>query len=163
MIQGILSFSKKNKIVTCVDPKFDNFLAFKSVDLFKPNLKELKEGLKCDINMHTSPDKLIEVVTLLESKLNNKISLITLSEFGVFIKMGDLMHTAKAHIRNISDVSGAGDTVIAVACLCLLADLPYDKISEIANIAGGLVCEYAGVVSIEKDALLEEVNKLLTQ
>ena len=163
LIQGILSFSRKNKIVTCVDPKFDNFLAFKSVDLFKPNLKELKEGLKCDINMHTSPDKLIEVVTLLESKLNNKISLITLSEFGVFIKMGDLMHTAKAHIRNISDVSGAGDTVIAVACLCLLSDLPYDKIAEIANIAGGLVCEYAGVVSIEKDALLEEVNKLLTQ
>ena len=163
LIQGILSFARKNNIVTCVDPKFDNFLAFKSVDLFKPNLKELKEGLKCDINMHTSPDKLIEVVTLLESKLNNKISLITLSEFGVFIKMGDLMHTAKAHIRNISDVSGAGDTVIAVACLCLLADLPYDKIAEIANIAGGLVCEYAGVVSIEKDALLEEVNKLLTQ
>ena len=76
LIQGILSFSKKNKIVTCVDPKFDNFLAFKSVDLFKPNLKELKEGLKCDINMHTSPDKLIEVVTLLESKLNNIIEMI---------------------------------------------------------------------------------------
>ena len=161
LIQGILSFSKKNKIVTCVDPKFDNFLAFKSVDLFKPNLKELKEGLKCDINMHTSPDKLMDVVTLLESKLDNKISLITLSEFGVFIKMGDLMHTAKAHIRNISDVSGAGDTVIAVACLCLLSNLPFDKIAEIANIAGGLVCEYAGVVSIDKQALLEEVNNLL--
>ena len=160
LIQGILSFAKRNNIITCVDPKFDNL---KSVDLFKPNLKELKEGLKCEINMHTSPDKLIEVVTLLESKLNNKISLITLSEFGVFIKMGDLTHTAKAHVRNISDVSGAGDTVIAVTCLCLLADLSYDKISEIANIAGGLVCEYAGVVSINKDALLEEVNKLLTK
>ena len=83
LIQQIISFAKKNNIVTCVDPKFDNFLAFKSVDLFKPNLKELKEGLKCDINMHTSPDKLMDVVTILESKLDNKISLITLSEFGV--------------------------------------------------------------------------------
>jgi len=161
LIQQIIDFAKINNIVTCVDPKFDNFLAYKQVDLFKPNLKELKEGLNFDINMHASPEKLIEAVELLESKLSNVISLITLSEFGVLVKKGKLIHTAKAHIRNISDVSGAGDTVIAVACLCLLADLSFVEIAEIANIAGGLVCEYAGVVSIDKMELLEEVNKLL--
>ena len=113
--------------------------------------------------MQKSSEKLIEAVSQLEQKLSNTISLITLSEYGVFVKMGDLIHTAKAHPRNISDVSGAGDTVIAVACLCLLSDLSYKEIAEISNIAGGLVCESAGVVSINKDELLEEVNKLLTQ
>jgi len=163
LIQGILSFAKRNNIITCVDPKFDNFLAFKSVDLFKPNLKELKEGLKCEFNIQKSSEKLIDAVSQLEQKLSNTISLITLSEYGVFVKMGDLIHTAKAHPRNISDVSGAGDTVIAVACLCLLSDLAYHEIAEIANIAGGLVCEHAGVISINKEELLDEVNKLLTQ
>lgn len=163
LIQQIIAFAKSNHIITCVDPKFENFLAFKSVDLFKPNLKELKEGLKCDFNMQTSSEKLIDAVTLLEQELSNSISLITLSEYGVFVKKGELIHTAKAHLRNISDVSGAGDTVIAVACLCLLSDLSYQEIAEIANIAGGLVCEHAGVVSINKDELLGEVNKLLIQ
>ena len=113
--------------------------------------------------MQSSSEKLIAAVTQLEQKLSNSISLITLSEYGVFVKKGGVVHTAKAHPRNISDVSGAGDTVIAVACLCLLSDLSYKEIGEIANIAGGLVCESAGVVSINKDELLEEVNKLLTQ
>ena len=163
LIQQIIAFAKLNNIITCVDPKFENFLSYKSVDLFKPNLKELKEGLKFEFNMQKSSEKLIEAVSQLEQKLSNTISLITLSEYGVFVKMGDLIHTAKAHPRNISDVSGAGDTVIAVACLCLLSDLAYHEIAEIANIAGGLVCEHAGVISINKEELLDEVNKLLTQ
>ena len=163
LIQQIIAFAKLNHIITCVDPKFENFLSYKTVDLFKPNLKELKEGLKFDFNMQSSSEKLIDAVTQLEQKLSNSISLITLSEYGVFVKKGGVVHTAKAHPRNISDVSGAGDTVIAVACLCLLSDLSYKEIAEISNIAGGLVCESAGVVSINKDELLEEVNKLLTQ
>ena len=94
-------------------------------------------------------------------KLNNQISFITLSEHGVFIKNAVKKHYAKAHLRNIADVSGAGDTVIAVATLCLASKLEIEQIAEISNIAGGLVCEKSGVVSIDKQELLQEVEELL--
>ena len=83
---------------------------------------------------------------------------MTLSEHGVFIKDATNKHFIPAHIRNISDVSGAGDTVISVATLCLAAGLSIKEIAEIANLAGGLVCEKSGVVSIDKELLIEEVG-----
>ena len=99
-----------------------------------------------------------KAVEVLENKLENTISFVTLSEHGVFIKDKDAKHYIPAHIRNIADVSGAGDTVISLATLCLTAGLTIKKIAEIANLAGGLVCEKSGVVSIDKDLLIEEVN-----
>jgi len=66
-----------------------------------------------------------------------------------------------AHVRSISDVSGAGDTVICVASLCMAAQRPPYEIAYISNLAGGLVCEEVGVVPINKDKLLKEVISLL--
>jgi bifunctional ADP-heptose synthase (sugar kinase/adenylyltransferase) len=63
-------------------------------------------------------------------------------------------------LRNISDVSGAGDTVIATTCLCLICGASPTTIAAIANLAGGLVCEQSGVVSINKQKLLEEALQL---
>jgi bifunctional ADP-heptose synthase (sugar kinase/adenylyltransferase) len=148
-------------IVTCVDPKKDNFLSYKNVTLFKPNLKELKEGLRRDFNYANERNAFEEAVAELEGELNNSISFVTLSEHGVFIKNGMEKHYVSAHIRNISDVSGAGDTVISVATLCLVAGLGIKELAEISNIAGGLVCEESGVVSISKDKLISEVEQIL--
>jgi bifunctional ADP-heptose synthase (sugar kinase/adenylyltransferase) len=58
-------------------------------------------------------------------------------------------------------VSGAGDTVISVATLCLVAGLPIQRIAQIANIAGGLVCETSGVVSIDSEQLKSEITSLI--
>ena len=96
----------------------------------------------------------------LQTQLENSISFITLSEHGVFIQEEDPIFIP-AHLRNIADVSGAGDTVIAVATLCLISGAEIQTIAAIANIAGGLVCEQPGVVSIQKEQLLNEVTKLL--
>ena len=90
---------------------------------------------------------------------------ITLSEYGVFIADYNLkdknMIIIPAYPRSISDVSGAGDTVISVATLCVALKLPFKSLAEIANLAGGLVCEQVGVVPIDKNLLLSEVyNKL---
>ncbi|MDG1346465.1 MAG: PfkB family carbohydrate kinase, partial [Crocinitomicaceae bacterium] len=63
----------------------------------------------------------------------------------------------------IADVSGAGDTVIAVATACLAAGLSSVQMANIANLAGGLVCESSGVIAIEKDLLLEEVENQLNE
>jgi bifunctional ADP-heptose synthase (sugar kinase/adenylyltransferase) len=88
-----------------------------------------------------------------------------MSEKGVMISIKDHLDEPDifipAHMRMISDVSGAGDTVISVASLCLaLKRTPYE-IAYISNLAGGLVCEEVGVVPINKEKLLKEVQELL--
>ncbi len=157
VIQQIIEFANSKNIPTTVDPKNKNFFAYKNVTLFKPNLKELKEGVGMKFTF-SEKEQFENAVSKLESKLNNKVSFVTLSEHGVFIKDGKEQHYIPAHIRNIADVSGAGDTVISLATLCLTVGLPIKEIAEIANLAGGLVCEKSGVVSIDKDLLIEEVE-----
>jgi rfaE bifunctional protein kinase chain/domain len=157
VISEIIELANSKGVLTSVDPKSKNFFAYKNVSLFKPNLKELKEGV--GMNFSFSENEQFEnAVNKLESKLDNTISFVTLSEHGVFIKDKNEQHYIPAHIRNIADVSGAGDTVISLATLCLTAGLPIREIAEIANLAGGLVCEKSGVVSIDKDLLIEEVE-----
>jgi rfaE bifunctional protein kinase chain/domain len=156
-IQRIIALANNKGIYTTVDPKNKNFFAYKNVSLFKPNLKELKEGVGMNFSF-SDKYQFESAVNKLESKLNNSISFVTLSEHGVFIKDKNEQQYIPAHIRNIADVSGAGDTVISLATLCLTAGLPIREIAEIANLAGGLVCEKSGVVSIDKDLLIEEVE-----
>jgi D-glycero-beta-D-manno-heptose-7-phosphate kinase len=155
VIGGIIALAKKHDIPTTVDPKKDNFLAYKGVTLFKPNLKELKEGVGIDCSFQKR-DLFDQAIDLLEENLGNEITFVTLSEYGVYIKNQERKFHTPAHVRNIADVSGAGDTVISVATLCLTAELSIESIAELSNLAGGLVCEKSGVVSIEPDQLIQE-------
>ena len=158
LIRTVVQQAKAKGIPTVVDPKKRNFLHYKNVTLFKPNRKEMKEGLKWDGNL--SEDKDIEAaVDNLSALLNSNMILLTLSEKGVFIKrQRDPACIIPAHIRKIADVSGAGDTVVSVAALCCALNLPSDKIAELSNLAGGLVCEQVGVVPIDKKLLQEEAT-----
>lgn len=159
VIQDVVKLANEKQVITTVDPKHKNFYAYKNVTLFKPNLKELKEGVNKQFTFKDS-ELFEEAIQYLESQLNNQISFVTLSEHGVYIKDAIASHHIPAHIRNIADVSGAGDTVIAVATLCLTSGLSIKEVAEIANLAGGLVCEKSGVVSIDKDQLIKEVSLL---
>lgn len=161
VIQSVIEIAHKHNIITTVDPKKDNFFEYKGVTLFKPNLKELKEGTGIDFDYATQPHLFHAALERLNEILEAEISFVTLSEHGVFIQRDHEMHHCKAHVRNISDVSGAGDTVISVATLCLAAGADLHAIAEISNIAGGLVCEESGVVSIDKEKLMNEINKLV--
>lgn len=158
VIKQVVDLANENGLITTVDPKKDNFLAYKNVTLFKPNLKELKEGLNVEFDFedfHLFEQAVID----LEAGLQNKITFVTLSEHGVYVKKGIERTHLPAHLRDISDVSGAGDTVIAVSTACLAAGLSPVEMANVANLAGGLVCESSGVVAIDKERLLEEVEK----
>lgn len=159
VIQEVIQLCQQNGVKTTVDPKKKNFLAYKEVTLFKPNLKELKEGLEMSFQFEER-DQFLAAVTLLNQKLNNEITFVTLSEHGVFIQDTENKHFIPAHLRNIADVSGAGDTVISVATLCLISGLSIQNLAAIANLAGGLVCEQSGVVSIDKRILKSEILDL---
>jgi rfaE bifunctional protein kinase chain/domain len=158
VITQVVDLANKNGLITTVDPKKDNFLSYKNVTLFKPNLKELKEGMKVEFDF--SEFHLFEQAVIdLEADLNNKITFVTLSEHGVYVKEGIARTHLPAHLRDIADVSGAGDTVIAVSTACLAAGLSPVDMANVANLAGGLVCESSGVVAIDKQSLLDEVEK----
>jgi rfaE bifunctional protein kinase chain/domain len=164
IIEHVVKNANLKKIPVVVDPKKVNFLSYSNVTMFKPNLKEIKEGLNLDFT--DDSDVNIELaVSKLQDKLNAEIVLNTLSERGVFvswkIKGGYESRLIPAHIRNIADVSGAGDTVISVAALCVAQDVAPPVVAAIANLAGGMVCEEVGVVSVNKERFKSEVNKVL--
>lgn len=160
LIHEIIKFANEKNILTAVDPKKDNFFEYKNVTLFKPNLKELREGTNIDFNVKDK-EQFLKAVAYLNNKLNPKHTFVTLSEHGVYINDSDENCFIPAHFRLIADVSGAGDTVIAVVTLCMASGLSPKLSAEIANLAGGLVCEKVGVVSIDKEQLMNEALKLL--
>lgn len=158
VISTIITWAKEKNIPTTVDPKKENFFAYRGVTLFKPNLKELREGLKVDFDKKDF-DALQHAILNLEEKLGNDITMVTLSELGVMTKDHKGFYHEKAHHREILDVSGAGDTVIGVASLALAAGADAHSFSSLANLAGGLVCEKVGVVPVNRELLLHEAVK----
>ena len=159
IITDCIARARERGIPTVVDPKKKNFLAYWHCTLFKPNLKELREGLKLEFGAPDTDRPGFEAaVARLREVLAPEIVLVTLSEHGVFAQRGVEKTYLPAHLRTISDVSGAGDTVISIAALCVALRQPAAFTAALANLGGGLVCEQVGVVPIEKQRLLEEAK-----
>ncbi|MBQ7490363.1 MAG: hypothetical protein IJT51_07605 [Bacteroidales bacterium] len=162
VIDGIMGMAKKHDIIVTVDPKKRNFNNYSGADLFKPNLKELQEGLDNRSEV-LSLDEIERLMREFAETMHVSKMMTTLSERGIAVYDLEkhLFFSQPAFLRRISDVSGAGDTVISVATLCLAAGLPADKMAVISNLAGGIVCEFAGVVPIEAEVLKSHVRKEL--
>lgn len=158
-IAEITAFANAQGIPTVVDPKKRNFLHYNNTTLFKPNLKELREGLKIEFDVDNTVDFQRAVDTLKE-QLQVGGCLITLSERGVYIDFNEEQHRLPAHLRTISDVSGAGDTVISIAACCVALQQTPRRVAGLSNLGGGLVCESVGVVPIDKARLKEEAVRL---
>lgn len=161
LIEEVIAFANEKCIPIGVDPKKKNFLNYRKVTIFKPNLKELKEGLGIAVD-NKDINSINNAVDILHDKLNCRYIMTTLSEDGIFIKDYDnkLHHQIPAHLRKIADVSGAGDTVLSVAMLCMVCGQDAYHIAALSNLAGGLVCEELGAVPINKEKLFEETKKL---
>jgi rfaE bifunctional protein kinase chain/domain len=157
VISSVVAIAKQKDIPTIVDPKKRNFLAYKGVTLFKPNLKEIKEGLAIQFNPRIESE-LRDAVKQLRDNLKAEMVLLTLSELGAYIQHPKAEAMVPAYERNIVDVSGAGDTVVSVAALALASGCSPLEIAQLANLAGGLVCEDVGVVPINKKQFLAEAQ-----
>jgi D-glycero-beta-D-manno-heptose-7-phosphate kinase len=160
IIRTLIDICKSKSVITAVDPKRKHFFDYRGVDIFKPNLKEAREALNLLIE-EVNENTLALIHQKLKAELNHRVSFITLSEKGVFYEDGQEAHIVHSHIRNVADVSGAGDTVIAVATLIYALTRNTRTMAEIANLAGGLVCEAVGTVAIDKSRLLRECQRLL--
>lgn len=161
LIQTVIGWCKKTNIPTVVDPKKKNFLAYQGVTLFKPNLKETRDGLQ----MHIDPNQdssLLAGAAALKQALDAEQILMTLSEYGILHLGPGGLFRQPAFPRHIVDVSGAGDTVVSVAALALAKGLKPETLTTLANLAGGLVCEQVGVVSIQPLDLQSAYNHYLS-
>jgi len=161
IIREVISLCQKAGVLTAVDPKRKNFFTYRHADIFKPNLKEVKEALNLLVDEVSHP-LLKNIHGELQQQLGHSISFITLSEQGVFYQQDGESAVIPSHLRNIADVSGAGDTVIAVASLVYAATKNVHLMAEVANIAGGLVCEEVGTAIVSREKLLHECELLLS-
>jgi len=161
LISNIVDEARTKNIPTIVDPKKRNFHFYKHVSLFKPNLKELKEGLNITITLPATLENLKLAADKVFDLMKVERLMITLSEEGIYINDHEEAMIIPSHKRNIFDVSGAGDTVVSIAALALASDLEPALIAELCNIAGGLVCEKVGVVPIDKESFFQECKRLL--
>jgi D-glycero-beta-D-manno-heptose-7-phosphate kinase len=155
VIDQLTSAAASRSIPITVDPKKVNFSSYKNVKLFKPNLLELKSGTNNTIEK-ISKEALDAIVKPFLKKQSIEMMMVTLSEAGVYIASEKESLLIPAHVRNVSDVSGAGDTVISIASLCIAAGLSMQTVAALSNLAGGLVCEMIGVVPVNKTTLLAE-------
>jgi rfaE bifunctional protein kinase chain/domain len=156
VIRSILDLAKQVNIPVAVDPKATNFWEYAGVKLFKPNLKEVETALS------TKLEPVVEQLALasktISERLNNEFTLITLSEHGVYLNQrGEQGDIYPSNRRNVADVSGAGDTVIAIASLGMALGLRASEIAMLANLAGGQVVEKVGVVPVDVERLQEEL------
>jgi D-glycero-beta-D-manno-heptose-7-phosphate kinase len=163
-ISRIIDLAHKKNIPVTADPKKANFETYRGIALFKPNLKELREGLRMEIEPGNT-GQLLQAIHHLHEQQAIETVLTTLSESGVLISRYQdgappEVVSLPAHLRAIADVSGAGDTVISVASLCLALGTSVLELATIANLAGGLVCEHVGVVPVNKEKLLAEILAL---
>lgn len=160
LISSIVEAAAKSGKPIAVDPKKVNFNHYSGVTLFKPNLRELSEGLKIELNAATPIAELARIADTYRKQINASYILLTLSERGILLVANEEYYHAPAHVRNIFDVSGAGDSVISVAALALAAGADIQTATELANLAGGLVCEKVGVVPISINELKKEAFRL---
>lgn len=159
IIQEITSLANSKNIPTLVDPKRRHFIHYENVTLFKPNFKEFVEGANLTLKKGDIEGLFAQAKNFQKKMGINKL-LITLSELGVFISNENTYQHVPAVVREIADVSGAGDTVISVATLCLISGMAAQDIAAISNLAGGIVCEIPVVVPIDKEQLLKESLEL---
>ncbi len=157
-IQAITQLCIAHDVPVIVDPKKNNFMAYSHATLFKPNLKEIREGLK--LNRLDTLEEIEAAARQLIQQMHLKYVMVTLSDRGVMICDAQHTHHIPAHIRKIADVSGAGDTVVSIAALCMAQQLAPASIAALSNLAGGLVCEEVGVVPLNKEHFFAEIKRL---
>jgi len=155
-ISFLISMAAGLKIPVVVDPKKTNFFSYTGCTLFKPNYKECAQQMPFVLKPEL--ESLQQADQYIRAQLKNNITMITLAEHGIYISDGEKSLIAPTEIRKVADVSGAGDTVTAIATFGVMQALSLESIADLANKAAGLVCAKPGVYAIHKEELIQDHN-----
>ena len=153
LIENIVNVARNKGVKVLVDPKFDNFFAYKNTTLFKPNKKEIADKLGVKLK---AKEDVLKAGEKLQQRLNCEAVLITLGEQGMLLlDKGKEPLTIPTKAVKVHDVSGAGDTVIATMAVLIAAGANYREGAAISNYAAGIVCGEVGIVPIDYENLLK--------
>ena len=158
LIQRIIALARQNNVPVLVDPKLQNFFAFKGCTIFKPNVSEMAASLGM-VLQNNDPD-VEEACCLLREKLDAETIIVTRSDKGMTIYNGSFTHIGATSL-NVADVSGAGDTVIGILALGAAAGIDIVTNATIANLAAGTVCQEIGAVPVKAEKLLRAGQEYL--
>ena len=151
LTKEIIKIANKNSIKVLVDPKGKDYSKYKGSYTLTPNKKEAMEATNIDIKDESS---LIEALKSLKTQCELEVSLITLSEQGIAIFDDEL--TIKPTVaREVYDVTGAGDTVIASIAFALGNNLDIKDAIYFANLAAGVVVGKIGSATTTLDEIYE--------
>ena len=158
LIQELISISKENGKTVLVDPKDKDFSRYSGATWIKPNLLEFKNALAIPQQTQLTKNDICK----LSDKLSNEFSfegiLVTMSEDGMVAKTNDYWEYVDGDKIEVTDVSGAGDTVSAVFLLMQISGINLRDTLRISNLAGSLVCQISGAVPINTSQLFKEAS-----
>jgi rfaE bifunctional protein kinase chain/domain len=155
LISEIIRRCKALKIPVLTDPKDKDFTKYQGTTILKPNLSELKDGLKINQNQNLSVTEIFDLAKNLISKYDIQYALITMSERGMALSSNDSNFSVNGHSINIVDVSGAGDTVSAVFMLMFLSGFSLLDCIDVSNLSGSLVCRISGAVPVDPNDIYD--------
>ncbi|MHB1935309.1 MAG: D-glycero-beta-D-manno-heptose-7-phosphate kinase [Acidobacteriaceae bacterium] len=155
--QHVITEASKRNIPVLVDPKGSEFSKYRKATTICPNLQEL--AICTGVPMQ-QPEKLLGAGRALIQSLMLDYLTVTMSERGIRVLHGDAeqdLHAA-AVAREVYDVSGAGDTVIAILAAAAAAQLDLESAIQLANVAAGIVVSRVGTVPIDRANLLATLS-----
>jgi D-beta-D-heptose 7-phosphate kinase/D-beta-D-heptose 1-phosphate adenosyltransferase len=149
--QLVIQAARKLAIPVLVDPKSADFARYRGATTICPNLGELSTATHLDAH---DLNAVLDAAEAMVPALEIEFLTATLSDKGIALLRPGNRFIAPAVARQVFDVSGAGDTVIAVLALCLASGLKPETAVELANTAAGIVVGKVGTVPVEKHELL---------
>ena len=151
LCKNIIELANKHNVKVLVDPKGSNFSKYKGAYLLTPNKKEAILATNIEIKDEHS---LTKALLKLKEECDLDVSLITLSEDGI-ASYEDSLKIAPTVTKEVFDVTGAGDTVIASIAFALSADKNIEECASFANLAAGVVVGKIGSATVTLDEIEE--------
>ncbi|MEY3865265.1 MAG: hypothetical protein RL234_756 [Pseudomonadota bacterium] len=148
-VSAMIALAKANKKLVLVDPKGDAYSKYKGATVLTPNRSELRQV----IGQWSDEADLTKRAQSLRQQLELSALLLTRSEEGMTLFTEKGTEHVRAQAREVFDVSGAGDTVIATLAVAMAAGWPLERAMALANRAGGIVVGKLGTATVSAEEL----------
>ncbi|MBU2043955.1 MAG: D-glycero-beta-D-manno-heptose-7-phosphate kinase [Candidatus Omnitrophica bacterium] len=155
LVEELVDICKTKKKIITVDPKEEHFDYYENVTALTPNLSEAQTAVNTKIRKKSEIEFLGRIIM---KKLNPKALLITLGEDGMVLFSGSRTQHIPTQAHEVYDVTGAGDTVIAVFTLALSCGADFHEAAIIANFAAGIVVGKLGAATTDRKELSAKIN-----
>jgi D-beta-D-heptose 7-phosphate kinase/D-beta-D-heptose 1-phosphate adenosyltransferase len=158
--ERVIDAARCEKIPVLVDPKNADFTPYRHATTICPNLGELTSAVYFSAPWTDRSDlrSLLESAETMVTRFHLEFMTVTLGEKGIALVRPGSCSIKPAVARQVFDVSGAGDTVVAVLALCLASGLKPEVAVQLANMAAGIVVGKIGTAPVEKHELLASLT-----